>query len=135
MEMFFSIIKIAFFVLLGLMIVGIIIVFISAAQEEKKTEEQKHVERVIYLIKLFTNIKLKWNDVKLLDYEFNYGWPVEIIYRFQILKPVNEPVLLDFDSYKTQNPPDSYDVLISKESGEQVYIITCLDFDDKQNMI
>lgn len=132
--MIFSIIKVVFFALFGLMVVGIIIVFISATKEDKKSDKQKHIERITYLIKLFTNINLNNKDVKLLNYEFNYGLPVEIKYKFQILKPIDESTLLDFDTYKIQNPPGSYVVLISKGGDEQNYIITCLDYDDKQNM-
>ena len=132
--MIFSIIKVVFFALFGLMVIGIIIVFISATKEDKKSDEQKHIKRIIYLIKLFTNINLNKKDVKLLNYEFNYGLPVEIKYKFKILKPIDESTLLDFDTYKIQNPPGSYDVLISKGEDDQNYIITCLDYDDKQNM-
>lgn len=116
------------------MVVGIIIVFISATKEDKKSDKQKHIERITHLIKLFTNINLNNKDVKLLNYEFNYGLPVEIKYKFQILKPIDESTLLDFDTYKNQNPPGSYVVLISKGGDEQNYIITCQDYDDKQNM-
>lgn len=83
--MIFSIIKVVFFALFGLMVVGIIIVFISATKEDKKSDKQKHIERITHLIKLFTNINLNNKDVKLLNYEFNYGLPVEIKYKFQII--------------------------------------------------
>lgn len=103
-------------------------------KDSKKSPEQRHIERIKYLIELSTKIKLENRDIKLLDYQLNYGFPVEIIYKFQILTPINESILLDFDTYKKDNPPISYDVLIQKIDGNQIFAITCLDYDDKQNM-
>ena len=103
-------------------------------KDSKKSPEQRHIERIKYLIELSTNIKLDIKDIKLLDYQFHYGWPVETVYKFQILTQINESSLLDFDSYKKDNPPISYEVLIQKIDGNQIFVIKCLDYDDKQNV-
>ena len=103
-------------------------------KDSKKSPEQRHIERIKYLIELSTNIKLDIKDIKLLDHQFHYGWPVETVYKFQILTQINESSLLDFDSYKKDNPPISYEVLIQKIDGNQIFVIKCLDYDDKQNV-
>ena len=110
------------------------VLFRSIYIYSKKSPEQIHIERIKYLIELFTNIKLEDKNIVFMDYQINYGWPVETTYKFQILVPINELILLDFDTYKKDHPRNSYDVLISKLDTNQTYAITCLDYDDKQFM-
>ena len=39
----------------------------------KKSPEQIHIERIKYLIELFTNIKLEDKNIVFMDYQINYG--------------------------------------------------------------